>query len=100
LIHHSKYFKAAPEGSFNEAATNKVEIEDGLSDDIFRAFVYWIYKQEVATRFWEDVDSDVECQRLIELYALGDRLDFETSRLMPSIHSTRPSTNYLNPLSF
>jgi len=47
LIRHSKYFKAALEGSFNEVTTNEVNIGDDISDDVFRAFVPWIYKGEV-----------------------------------------------------
>jgi hypothetical protein len=89
LIHHSKFFRAALTGGFQEAKNKIVRLEDD-EPNTFELFVHWLYYQrfpekrcsddESILELWNDPDA-FDTDRYIYLYVFGDKYDVAKLRL-------------------
>jgi hypothetical protein len=69
ICHYSPYFKAAFTGSFAEAETQELQLED-VEGEVFGIFANWLYTQTI-----ENEDAKVpSADQLIQLWVLADRL--------------------------
>jgi hypothetical protein len=80
LTEKSQYFKAACRGSWKEATSRVVKLQD-INAEVFKSYIYWVYRSELAinTSYVADVtedDADAadHMEKLVTLWLLGDRL--------------------------
>ncbi|TVY53584.1 hypothetical protein LCER1_G007375 [Lachnellula cervina] len=71
ICYYSPFFNAAFNGSFEEGATQSIDIVD-VHRKVFGLFVNWIYTQNVVPE-QDDASNAPSSTTLIELWLLGDR---------------------------
>ncbi|KAI4249483.1 MAG: hypothetical protein L6R42_008970 [Xanthoria sp. 1 TBL-2021] len=81
LTHHSTFFAAAFNGSFGEAITNTIELDED-DPQAFQLFVQWLYTGKFVVFPCRDCDRDIQFDYagsvpnfLCVVWALGDKLD-------------------------
>jgi hypothetical protein len=88
LIEHSAFFRAACRNGWKEATSRVIPVPD-VDPDMFRAYLYWVHRKQIAFDILETDDDenpagDLEVQHalndLFELWLLGDRLSDTTLR--------------------
>jgi hypothetical protein len=107
LIEKSQYFKAACRGSWKEATSRVIKLQD-IDAEAFNSYMYWIHRNELAINTKLD-PKDVKSaatyvDKLVKLWLLGDRLaDCElrdaamTAMLVVVRDSPHPESDLLTP---
>jgi hypothetical protein len=104
LTEKSQYFKAACRGSWKEATSRVMKLQD-IDADAFESYIYWVYRSELAIDTSYDAETtghDVEAaehvDQLVVLWLLGDRLADCKLRnaVMEAISSVLSGFNWTN----
>jgi len=82
ICYHPKYFKAAFEGSFEEAEKSEIPLPD-TKPSVFRAYMQWLYRQASGAPNSEPsacIGRDDEIQA-VELFIFANRYDTRRLRI-------------------